>query len=368
MRGTFSAGSRPAVSGAAAVQELDWVLYTPEGFFDASAEATRLVHYRRPASIAGGRAAGSRPRSGLAVGRRPESRGGRSARPARREAEHLRARRAALAGRGPGQKPASEGAPPITISWRRPAIRPRPEALLKIKMAADNFEEVRLYHNDVPIPSGWDPARKPGPGAGPPSLDVPVKLVSGINRFYAMASRKDAYDSCSRVVEVNYESQAERGQVHVVALGVKDYEARRLRYSEDDAEQLSEFIHSRGLDAAGRQGIRPVLLGNEVSRRERRAGLRRDRPPRRGPPAGHGRRLLSRPHRRLRPPAVLPALPTYPLPARPLRSRPWSGADPDRAPTPTPTTREREGQPPIRPAVLGHRSPTCPGSRPSIAW
>ena len=52
----------------------------------------------------------------------------------------------------------------------------------------------------------------------------------------------------------------------MVALGVKDYEDRRLRYSEDDAEQLSEFIHSRGLDAAGRQGIRRVLLGNEVSR------------------------------------------------------------------------------------------------------
>ena len=57
LRGTFSAGSRPAVPGAAAVQELDWVLYTPEGYYDASAQATRLVHYRRPAPS---RAAGPR--------------------------------------------------------------------------------------------------------------------------------------------------------------------------------------------------------------------------------------------------------------------------------------------------------------------
>ena len=110
-----------------------------------------------------------------------------------------------LRGVAPGQEPASEAAPPITISVAPPSKPAAAEALLNIKMAADDFEEVRLYHNDVPIPSGWDPARKPGPGAEPPSLDVPVKLVSGANRFYAMASRRDDYDSCSRVVEVNYE-------------------------------------------------------------------------------------------------------------------------------------------------------------------
>ena len=65
-------GGEPAGRpGAAAVQELDWVLYTPEGYFDASAEATRLVHYRRPAVAAWPGRGGPRPRAGrLAVGLR----------------------------------------------------------------------------------------------------------------------------------------------------------------------------------------------------------------------------------------------------------------------------------------------------------
>ena len=47
--GTFSAAGTPAVADAP-VQELDWALYTPDGFFDASAAATKLAHYRRPDS------------------------------------------------------------------------------------------------------------------------------------------------------------------------------------------------------------------------------------------------------------------------------------------------------------------------------
>ena len=46
--GTFSASGTPAVADAAPIQELDWAFYTPDGLFDASAAATRLVHYRRP--------------------------------------------------------------------------------------------------------------------------------------------------------------------------------------------------------------------------------------------------------------------------------------------------------------------------------
>ena len=115
-------------------------------------------------SVAAGRAAGSRPRFGLSVGRRPESRGGGQLDQLAAKQNIFGLGEQLLRGEAPGQKPASEAAPPITISVAPPANPAAAEALLKIKMAADDFEEVRLYHNDVPIPSGWDPARKPAAG------------------------------------------------------------------------------------------------------------------------------------------------------------------------------------------------------------
>jgi uncharacterized caspase-like protein len=81
-----------------------------------------------------------------------------------------------------------------------------------------------------------------------------------------MASRQNAYDSCSRVLEIDYQAPMERGSVHVLALGVKEYKRRGLRFSEDDAEELSTFLHNRGIDAAGRQGVRRILHGKDVSR------------------------------------------------------------------------------------------------------
>ena len=69
-------------------------------------------------------------------------------------------------------------------------------------------------------------------------MEVPVKLVTGNNRFYVMASRTGDYDSCSRVVEVDYEAPMERGQVHVVALGWRITRPAGLGFARDDAEQL----------------------------------------------------------------------------------------------------------------------------------
>jgi uncharacterized caspase-like protein len=99
---------------------------------------------------------------------------------------------------------------------------------------------------------------------------VRVHLIKGPNRFYAMASREGAIDSRSDDVEITYDGPMEPGRLHVVALGVGDYRARRLGYAVRDAEQLSEVLHNRGLDGAGQEGIRRVLPDSEVS--EERVG------------------------------------------------------------------------------------------------
>ena len=266
-RGTFCAGNRPAVSGAVQSQELDWVLYTPQGIFDASAEATKLVHYRRPgpARAAAGRDHGHQPGE-LAVGLRRLDEAGQLDQLAATHyiyglGEEL------LRGVVPGLKLKSDEPPPISITAPPRTDPTRADARLTIALGAADFEDLRLYHNDVPVPSGWEPGVARQRGAESLSVDVPVTLVSGNNRFYVMASRKDVYDSCSRVVEIDYAAPMKRGQVHVLALGVKDYQRRSLKYAEDDADQLSELFHRRGFDAAGQKGIAHVLHGADISRK-----------------------------------------------------------------------------------------------------
>jgi WD40 repeat protein/uncharacterized caspase-like protein len=263
LRGTFSAGSRPGVPVAMPAPEVDWVLYTPEGLFDASAEATKLVHYRRPAPTGAAAPAGRGREPGeLAVGlRRLEEAGQLDQLAATHSVYGLGER--LMRGEIPDLKPKSEEAPPIAISAATRTDPTRPEARLTIALGSDEFQDVRLYHNDVPIPSGWAPG--PGRDRRAKPLEVPVTLVGGSNRFYVMASRADAYDSCSHVVELDYQAPMERGRVHVLALGVTDYPNRPLRYPRDDAERLSEILNQRGLDAKGERGRRHVLYEADIS-------------------------------------------------------------------------------------------------------
>jgi WD40 repeat protein/uncharacterized caspase-like protein len=261
LRGTFSAANRSAVGDKAVIQELDWVLYTPDGHFDASATATKLVHYRRPGRTVPVR--GEQPEP-FAVGLRRLDEAG--------QLDQLTATHylyglgeELLVGEGPGLKEKPQEPAPISIRVPPRNDPTQSDIRLTINLGTDNFREVRLYHNDVPIPTGWEPGAKPGHEAAPTSLEVPVKLISGENRFYVMASQEDAYDSCSGVVEVDCEARMERGRVHILALGVGGYQSRRLRYAVNDAVELSEFLHAQGIDAQGERGFRCVLSGEDVN-------------------------------------------------------------------------------------------------------
>jgi WD40 repeat protein len=268
LQGTFSASNRSTAGVAVPIRELDWALYTPDGHFDASAAATKLVHYRRPGAA---RPAGQPDRSDgrapgqFAVGIRRLDEAGQLDQLA---ATHYVFGLGEDLVRGEISKEKQEVHAPAPISISvPPRTDPRkPDVRLTITLGADDFREVRLYHNDVPIPTGWDVDRKPVKAGDGSRIEVPVKLVGGENRFYVMASRTGDYDSCSRVVEVDCEAQMERGRVHVLALGVGGYQARRLGFARDDADQLSEFLGKRGFDAKGEPGLVSRLFDAEVDR------------------------------------------------------------------------------------------------------
>src|SRR5262249_30839152 len=155
----------------------DWVLYTPDGLFDAPPGATRLVHYRRH---------------------------DRAQQLEQFEATHqtFQLGEQLLEGKNPRLAQETADPPSVTIN-----VPPRPDPTvaqtrLTVTLGADDCEDVRLYHNGVPIPTGWKPRARNAPGTL--TFEVPVRLLPNRNRFHVMASRAGTYDSSSPVVEVDY--------------------------------------------------------------------------------------------------------------------------------------------------------------------
>jgi WD40 repeat protein len=258
--GTFSAATRAAVPDTAMVQELDWVLFTPDGRYDAPPSATKLVQYRRH----------DRP---LLLDQ------------FERTHHAFRLSESLLAGEDPRLQREPDEPPPVSISVPPRADPATPQTRLTITVGARDAKElkdVRLYHNDVLIPCGWEERRaRLGEDM---SFDVVVRLAPKKNRFYAMCTREGAYDSCSKVVEVDYTGPSEPGRLHMLALGVGDYARRRLNFARRDAERLSEVLHNRGLDVAKEPGYVNVLRDTDVGREavkssfDRIAELVEDRP------------------------------------------------------------------------------------------
>jgi hypothetical protein len=93
--------------------------------------------------------------------------------------------------------------------------------------------------------------------------------VKGSNSFYAMATatgREGSWDSRSDEVEIAYDGPSDPGKLHILALGVGDYKTRKLKFADRDAERISEVLHERGLDVAGKApGIRIVRTNGDVS-------------------------------------------------------------------------------------------------------
>ena len=140
--------------------------------------------------------------------------------------------------------------PPVSILQ---PVRPDstlPETELAVTLGDARWSDVTLFHNDRPIETGLEKRQCP-------PLTVKTRLVKGVNRFAVMASRENADTSLSDPVEVTYDGSMEPSRLHIVALGVGDYDERRkLKYARADASRISEVLNARGLDAAGKPGRR----------------------------------------------------------------------------------------------------------------
>jgi WD40 repeat protein len=246
--GTFAAATaaadadadadEPPVPAPDAAGDLDWVLYTPDGHYDGSPGGQKLVRFRRRDEARTFEQFDGTELYTFALAE--QLRQGKSPQPTRLD-----------------EPPPIAIEPPLRLD---PSLR---DTELTVVLGARGLRDVRLYHNDRPVPSGVEDAKQPLPER----FAVRVRLTRGDNRFYSMASSDGCYDSRSAEVVVPYDGSMEPGQIHVVALGVGDYadEPQRLKYAERDAERISKVLHDRGIDVTGRAGIRQVLTNDQVN-------------------------------------------------------------------------------------------------------
>ncbi len=234
LKGVFAAARKPAVP-AAAVRELDWVFHAPEGPFDSTPGALSFVRFRRQ---------------------------GMAERLLALEKTHLvHGLAGVLEDQPPAQLAAVLAEPePVVLTPPRERSTRTADMTLEIALGSADFKDVRLYHNDVLVEGGFEQGTP-----GSLSRAVKTRLLPGINRFYAMAGREGSFDGGSKVVEIEYLGPPEPSRLHVVALGVGDYKRRRLHYARRDAEKLGDFLHTRGIDSAGKGGVQIVLPDSEVS-------------------------------------------------------------------------------------------------------
>jgi WD40 repeat protein len=217
----------------------DWVAFTPDGMYDSSLNGDRLVSFVqnrevRPLEQFAARFCRFGLTDQLRQGIRPEP-------------------------------PAFT--PPPTLVIDPPSVIDLPargtELRISLLDASVNAESLRLYQNGVPVREGGDFRRVGSKG----EFVVPVRLRSGVNRFYAMAARNEDVDARSQDVELHYDRSDTPTRVHVLALGVKSYGRNALRFADVDARQMADHIQRYGVGDASPPGKAIVLTDANVTAR-----------------------------------------------------------------------------------------------------
>lgn len=203
----------------------DWLVHTPEAWFDGSVAGGDAIRWRLP----NGRSARldqierARRRPGLLAelraGRRPPE---VSATPWDFDARAREAPRIDLF--GPDRPPASGRDVELRVRVDDPTIPP---------------DRVRVLQNGRPVPG-----LIPTPDA-PGEYRVLARLEGGSNVFHAMAGAPGAVDGRSRELALAWNAPTPPGRVHFVAVGISNYRgALALNHADRDARAVAARLRA----------------------------------------------------------------------------------------------------------------------------
>jgi hypothetical protein len=217
---------------AASREGLDWVVFTPEGLFDASPEGEKRVTWRIDKAVGDG--------VDEVVARLDQLR--------RQRHVFDLADRLSQAEEVVSPAEVPRGGPPRIEIEPVAEIGPKQRRVeLTIRLSDPAATDLRLYHNGVAVPS----ALKREAGV----IQAVVTLVGGENRIYALAGKPGTIDGRSNQLDLKYNGPTD-GKTHVVAIGVNDYQTQKLRYADSDARAIADALNPND---------HVVLLNKDVS-------------------------------------------------------------------------------------------------------
>jgi len=201
----------------------EWVVFTPSGLFDASPGGERRVTWQQEMTR------NAWADGGMALARLEQA----------RERHHVFDLADTLSQGLDPQLPnrALKNRPPmITLEPSSPPSRKQRQVELKITLSEAGITGLSLYQNGVAIRGDLSPLNR--------IATATVTLMSGPNRFYALAGKEGSIDGRSAEIELTYDGRTS-GRVHVLALGVSTYKSQALRYADKDAQAIARFLASR---------------------------------------------------------------------------------------------------------------------------
>jgi len=155
--------------------------------------------------------------------------------------------------------------PRLTIDQPANSVSEQRLARLSISVSEPGLENLRLYQNGIPVLSSTDLRLDESGNV----VTGPLPLKHGLNRFHVMASRPESTDieGKSELIEIRYDGPETPGQLHLVAVGVSDYDdpAHRLQFADRDAQQLSDFLERVTRESGSSPGLQLVIKNREVS-------------------------------------------------------------------------------------------------------
>jgi WD40 repeat protein len=224
-----------------------WLVVTPEGLFDGSEDGRQQVAYRVG--------------SGLDVA------------PVDRFFKDF-FRPGLLAALFRGERPTPEVAfarqrpPKVRIVSPRGGVVEAAEAVLEAE-AHDEGSGVQgpwLFHNGSRVLAGEEPRRE----GNLVKRRFRVALVQGDNRLEVWGAPRDGSRESERAsINLRYEKPQEKPQLHLVAVGISEYAAEKLRlkYAAADARAVADLFQRRGKGEKGlyRAVHREVLLDGDAT-------------------------------------------------------------------------------------------------------
>jgi WD40 repeat protein len=136
---------------------------------------------------------------------------------------------------------------------------------IEVRDNGGGIEHVRLYHQERLVAE----ADRKSLSGQTVTLEFPVALVQGENRFVAAADSKGDVESRSAEVTVSRRAGADNARMRILAIGIDAYldPALRLTSAKRDAEAVAKMFKARG-KAVFRGGVTAKVLTDEQATKE----------------------------------------------------------------------------------------------------